>query len=59
MMDGIVCAPWAGDGLIDAGRTDGWIELRIHDEIERGDNESIKMPGSTLGGAGPGKCCSS
>ncbi|KAH0605369.1 uncharacterized protein H6S33_004591 [Morchella sextelata] len=39
---------------------DGRYELRIHDEIERGDNESIKQARETLGaGAGKGKgCCS-
>lgn len=33
-------------------------ELRIHEETERGDNDSIKFAGKTLG-AGGGKCCSS
>ncbi|KAI0427539.1 hypothetical protein F5Y09DRAFT_28124 [Xylaria sp. FL1042] len=32
-------------------------KLRIHEETERGDNESIKFPGTNLGASG--KCCSS
>ncbi|KAI0487775.1 hypothetical protein F4859DRAFT_510344 [Xylaria cf. heliscus] len=35
-------------------------KLRIHEETERGDNETIKTAGSTLGGGGGGgKCCNS
>ncbi|KAI0441675.1 hypothetical protein F4803DRAFT_522605 [Xylaria telfairii] len=33
-------------------------KLRIHEHTERGDNDTIKTPGTTLGGGG-GKCCSS
>ncbi|KAI0521742.1 hypothetical protein F5B22DRAFT_643907 [Xylaria bambusicola] len=33
-------------------------KLRIHEETERGDNESIKFAGTNLGASG-GKCCSS
>ncbi|KAI0871095.1 hypothetical protein GGS24DRAFT_492485 [Hypoxylon argillaceum] len=33
-------------------------KLRIHEETERGDNDSIKFAGKTPG-AGGGKCCSS
>ncbi|KAH8154734.1 uncharacterized protein LAJ45_01265 [Morchella importuna] len=36
---------------------DGRYELRIHDGIERGDNESIKQARGTLGAGGKG-CCS-
>ena len=25
-----------------------WIELRIHDEIERGDNDSVKIGGKSV-----------
>ncbi|KAI0538410.1 hypothetical protein GGR58DRAFT_468277 [Xylaria digitata] len=32
-------------------------KLRIHEETERGDNESIKFTGTNLGSSG--KCCSS
>ncbi|KAI1345497.1 hypothetical protein F5Y01DRAFT_57173 [Xylaria sp. FL0043] len=33
-------------------------KLRIHEETERGDNETIKFAGTNLA-AGSGKCCSS
>ncbi|KAI5837154.1 hypothetical protein DFP73DRAFT_487746 [Morchella snyderi] len=37
---------------------DGRYELRIHDEIERGDNESIKQARGTQGAKGGKGCCS-
>jgi len=41
--------------VVDRLLTSGTAELRIHDEIERGDNESIKQ-GSGLISSGEG-CC--
>ncbi|GAP86651.1 putative mitochondrial zinc maintenance protein [Rosellinia necatrix] len=41
------------------GKLEGDVyKLRIHEETERGDNDSVKSPGGTLGASG-GKCCSS
>ncbi|KAF2971759.1 hypothetical protein GQX73_g1870 [Xylaria multiplex] len=37
--------------------TDERLELRIHEETERGDNESVKFAGTNLSSSG--KCCSS
>ncbi|GAW23218.1 hypothetical protein ANO14919_127690 [Xylariales sp. No.14919] len=41
------------------GQKEGDIyKLRIHEETERGDNESVKFAGTNLS-SGSGKCCSS
>ena len=40
-----------------AEKTDGCAELRIHEETERGDNDSVKMAG--IGSSVSGECCSS
>ncbi|KAI1114101.1 hypothetical protein F5Y14DRAFT_190834 [Nemania sp. NC0429] len=34
-------------------------KLRIHEETERGDNDSVKFAGTTLSTGGGNKCCSS
>lgn len=58
IMGGIVCC--FVDWLVQGGfGIDSGVELRIHDGIERGDNESTKIPKSTLGGGtGTDGCCS-
>lgn len=43
-------------GAKDPGESEKY-QLRIHDEIERGSNESIKTGGVNMGGAVSGGCC--
>ena len=38
------------------GSTNSIAELRIHDQTEKGDNDSVKMPGQSAAGGG---CCQS
>ncbi len=46
------------DGLMMIPRDRVYTELRIHDDIEKGSNETIKAAGRSLMGAGmDGGCC--
>ncbi|KAI0111189.1 hypothetical protein GGR51DRAFT_557594 [Nemania sp. FL0031] len=46
------------ENVVQGKREGDTYKLRIHEETERGDNDSVKVAGKTLS-AGAGKCCSS